>query len=94
MYNNQDFTFSHTFNSSYNDKTFIDYWFKVSGTTKELLAKNNSEDGLIEVTAVVCGNDGKVGIQKVLTNDTYIDDSHDEELNLILKSLVSDISNK
>lgn len=66
-----------------------DYWFKVSGETKQELTEIYMEHGMMEVTECVYSKDEDiVGIKKEFLFNFYMTISDNKELKQILKQLV------
>ena len=92
MYNKNDISFDHKEVNEYQGESFNDYWFKINGKTCEEVTHNHMEQAMICInSAVYSTTDDMVGIRKIFPFSSYVDESHDEKLNVILKELVNEI---
>lgn len=71
------------------DEPYQDFWFKVSGESKENLTRSCMETGMIEVTEVVYSKvDNLAGIKRLFTFSYDVIISDNDRLNEDLKNIL------
>lgn len=81
----EDFIFDHK------EDKYEDYWFKVTGETKEELTRRYMEMCMVEVTDVVYSkHDNAVGIKRLFPFNYDVVLSNDEDIKELLASLIKD----